>query len=265
VSSNTAFSLRKTSFAVAPGQSFTDTVRYAPVAPRLDTAQVLVYSNVSAVPDTLRMTGFAVLYSISVSSRSITMPDVQLGKFRDTTLVVTNSGNDTIVVSNISVNSLVFALAKNAFVLAPGESITDTIRFTPTAVLKVNAVLVVASNAVSSPDTIKISGSGVPALSVLEQMGLPTVFSLSQNYPNPFNPTTTVRFGLPARSTVSLIVYNAIGQEVARLLDSEEKVAGYHEVQFNATNMASGAYFFRIMATGTTGRFVETKKMILLK
>ena len=89
-------------------------------------------------------------------------------------------------------------------------------------------------------------------------MGIPKVYTLSQNYPNPFNPSTTIQYGLPSRSMVSLIIYNAIGQQVAVLQQGEQE-AGYHSVQFNASQLASGVYFYRLQ----TGVFVNTKILLL--
>ena len=89
---------------------------------------------------------------------------------------------------------------------------------------------------------------------------LPNQLSLCQNYPNPFNPTTTIRYGLPSRSHVLLAVYNTLGQKVAELVNADVD-AGYHEVQFNARNLASGVYFYRL----TAGSFVETKKLLLVR
>lgn len=87
-----------------------------------------------------------------------------------------------------------------------------------------------------------------------------TEFNLAQNYPNPFNPTTTIEYGIKAKSNVKITVLNSIGEEVA-LLVNEEKEEGIHQVQFNAVNLPSGVYFYRIQ----TGSFVDTKKMMLLK
>lgn len=91
-------------------------------------------------------------------------------------------------------------------------------------------------------------------------VALPSSVSLGQNYPNPFNPSTTIRYGLPERSMVRLTVFNTLGQQVATLVH-EEQVAGYHEVQFDASGLASGAYLYRLQA----GSFVQTHTMILMK
>jgi len=93
-----------------------------------------------------------------------------------------------------------------------------------------------------------------------ENQQLPSGFDLKQNYPNPFNPTTTIEFSLPERSFVKLTVYNALGQEVAVLVD-EEKSPGKYAVTFDASKLSSGIYFYRL----ETPKFIETKKMILVK
>ena len=89
---------------------------------------------------------------------------------------------------------------------------------------------------------------------------LPEKASLSQNSPNPFNPTTSIRFALPADSHVQLVVFNARGQLVATLIDSDAP-AGHHTVELDASSLSSGVYFYRL----TAGGFTETKKMTLLK
>ncbi|HDZ58809.1 MAG TPA: T9SS type A sorting domain-containing protein [Ignavibacteriales bacterium] len=88
----------------------------------------------------------------------------------------------------------------------------------------------------------------------------PNKYSLNQNYPNPFNPSTRIRFSIPVQSKVVLRLYNTIGEEL-RVLVNEEKEAGAYEVEFNANNLPSGVYFYRLRA----GNFVKTKKMILLR
>lgn len=89
---------------------------------------------------------------------------------------------------------------------------------------------------------------------------IPENFSLSQNYPNPFNPSTTIRFELPESDIVTLKIFNILGEEISTLVNTELK-AGKHEYQFNANNLSSGIYFYRIQA----GSFTETKKMILIR
>lgn len=71
-------------------------------------------------------------------------------------------------------------------------------------------------------------------------------YNLMQNYPNPFNPTTTISFAIPNRSNVELVIYNVIGEKVAGLI-SKEMTAGYHSINFDASHMVSGVYFYRLV------------------
>jgi len=98
-----------------------------------------------------------------------------------------------------------------------------------------------------------------------ENPQIPYKFSLSQNYPNPFNPSTKIRFTIPQderleTQNVSMKVYDVLGNEIATLVN-EEKPAGNYEINFDASNLASGIYIYRL----TSGNFTASKKLILLK
>jgi hypothetical protein len=93
---------------------------------------------------------------------------------------------------------------------------------------------------------------------------VPNDFNLSQNYPNPFNPTTKIEYELPSSSHVSLTVYDVLGREIQTLVN-ERQSAGNHSVIFNANNLPSGVYFYRTEAVSAGKRFVDVKKMILVK
>ncbi len=95
---------------------------------------------------------------------------------------------------------------------------------------------------------------------------VPSVFSLSQNYPNPFNPTTDITYQLPKISNVSIIVYNMVGQMVQVLANGTEN-AGYYAVTFNGSNLASGLYLLRLVATPQSSghSIIRTMKMMLVK
>jgi DNA-binding beta-propeller fold protein YncE len=96
----------------------------------------------------------------------------------------------------------------------------------------------------------------------------PIQFQLDQNYPNPFNPTTKIRYSISQTSNVIIKVFDILGNEIATLVN-EEKLIGNYEVEFNATNLPSGIYFYHLRAgdpsTGSGQSFVETKKMVLMK
>ena len=89
---------------------------------------------------------------------------------------------------------------------------------------------------------------------------IPEQFNLSQNYPNPFNPTTNIEFSLPQKSFVTLKVFDITGKEIAELVN-ENLSAGTFRYEFNAENIPSGLYFYKL----ETEKFSETKKMIVIK
>jgi len=87
-----------------------------------------------------------------------------------------------------------------------------------------------------------------------------STYKLYNNYPNPFNPSTTIKYSVAEKSFVSLKIYNIAGSEVASIVNREQ-TAGEYEVNFNARELTSGVYLYKLQA----GSFVETKKMILMK
>jgi len=106
-------------------------------------------------------------------------------------------------------------------------------------------------------------GKSASANSVFGSGDVPENFSLKQNYPNPFNPFTVIRYSLIANSRVTLKIYNVVGQEVATVLNSTMLDKGEHEIQFDASNLSSGVYFYRISINN--GENSAMKKMMLLK
>jgi len=93
-----------------------------------------------------------------------------------------------------------------------------------------------------------------------DENGIPTEYVLKQNYPNPFNPTTVIKYSLPKMSKVTLKIYSVLGKEVSTLVNKEQS-AGNYRIEFNANNLSSGVYYYRLQA----GDFVSVMKMILLK
>lgn len=95
---------------------------------------------------------------------------------------------------------------------------------------------------------------------VVEVEIIPAKFELSQNYPNPFNPSTTIRFSLPKETQLKINIYNMLGEMVETLAEGNYE-AGYHKVTFNASNLPSGAYIYRIESAD----FMQVRKMVLIK
>jgi len=104
-----------------------------------------------------------------------------------------------------------------------------------------------------------IVGTPTPVDSVIVPL-IPEVFLLSQSYPNPFNAQATIKFALPEASHVNIKIYDLLGRNIETLVD-DEMPAGYHQATWNANDVSTGIYFYRIQA----GDYSETKKMVLLK
>ena len=111
-------------------------------------------------------------------------------------------------------------------------------------------------------DDLVADGFGTPGgpLGVSDNSGIPEKFALLQNYPNPFNPSTIITYNVPGRERVQIQVFDLLGNDIATLVDGMVD-QGVHSVQWNASGIASGVYFYKM----TAGRFVDTKRLILLR
>ncbi len=128
---------------------------------------------------------------------------------------------------------------------------------TVSAILKDNVLAPILSD----EGAIPIPRYGDPPTGVTtDSAGEPQGSMIFQNYPNPFNPSTTIKFGLPKASHVTLTVYNTLGQIVREVVNGEME-AGYHEVQCDATGLASGVYLYRM----TAGHYAGTRKLMVLR
>jgi hypothetical protein len=112
---------------------------------------------------------------------------------------------------------------------------------------------------VSSTWNSDLGGCGLVGVEPVSNV-IPETYSLSQNYPNPFNPTTNIKFAIPTAGNVKLVVYDLLGREVYTLVN-EMKTAGNYVVDFDASELSSGVYFYKL----ETGSFTQTKKMLLVK
>ena len=156
-------------------------------------------------------------------------------------------------------------------VLAPDSSVSITVTFdarslAPNSTNRANILLTVAHPDVTGDIEVPASLVVLPPTGVEEtDPVVPVHFALEQNYPNPFNPTTTIRYSIPGEGVggaahVTLKVFDVLGREVATLVDGNEE-PGVRSVQFNASSLASGLYFYRL----DTGRFSSVRKLLLLK
>ncbi|MFZ1978969.1 MAG: YCF48-related protein [Bacteroidota bacterium] len=260
-SSNSAFVSRTTVKSIPVGAAFTDTLHFAPTSIGTQAAALIITSSSPTSPDTIYVSGYCFgVPVVQFNAKTISFGKVGIGQYKDTTVMITNTGTDTLKISSIVSSDSIFIPKREVFNIAPGQSSIDTLRFSPLALGTDSAWITILSNAHIFPDTVKVSGIGDVGTKVDPGTELPKSYALSQNYPNPFNPSTTIAFALPSRSFVTLKIYDMLGREVA-LLASEELAAGNYTRQWNAASLSSGIYFYRLEA----GSFIQTKKLILLK
>jgi len=173
------------------------------------------------------------------------------------------------------VDPLVSGDALSAFTYTGGASAGVTVE-NPANASKVVVLGFGLENISAATSREAVATAAMNWLGVVTDVGpepalLPDEYGLGQNFPNPFNPATSITFRLPAESSVSLTVYNLLGQEIARLLDDRTLPAGSYSAEWDGRdtggrNAASGVYLYRLEATGATGkRFTEMKKMVLLR
>jgi len=181
-------------------------------------------------------------------------------------LSIQNLGMNPLQVSNVISTNPVFSVDMSSFTVNSFTAQNITVQFQPQQVGVHNGILRFVSNDLAH-DTLDVYVRGVGDIltGIGEQDLLPRVFSVSQNYPNPFNPTTRIYYQLPRAGDVELIIYNLLGQEVRRLVDTRA-AAGRYSVTWDGLNetgdpVASGIYLYRFRA----GDYSRVLKMILMK
>jgi hypothetical protein len=209
-----------------------------------------------------------------------------LSKTWTTTFVETLSGSAVILGGNVNVGPtltnhvITYTVDAYGSLKIPGGSTQDAIRirkvdrFSTTTSSGVRVgYIVLARNGASVQfnvgDTNAVAGTasvssvqwtGATPTAVRQVNNAPAQFNLAQNYPNPFNPSTMIRFALPERQTVTLRVFNLLGEEVATIVN-ETLGAGEHVVEFNAKGLATGMYLYKLQA----GSMTQTKRMLLVR
>ena len=206
-------------------------------------------------------------YPIASTPDTIDFGDVPVGADSTISLIIENVGGDTLVVLSAELQSERFTATSFADKIAPHSSDTVEITFDPDAVKKYIDTLTTTTNSFVSPTRhVTLRGEGVDPAACRNADGTPKDYALAQNFPNPFNPKTEIRFELPKRSRVKVAVYNLLGERVA-LLARGEREAGRYRLEFDASALPSGVYFYRINARATDGSrvFRLAKKMVALK
>lgn len=244
---------------LVPASAFGQTVRLVlePVAAELgETATV----QVKAV-DGLTLGNVA--YAIRYNPTALTLQRVEeIASLQPAALIATNpnqfpDGSGTLCIEHVFADGL------------PAEAAIATLRFiirdTTDLVLTFADLTAYATDGAPLPATGEDAAIGIIPTST-EASSLPEIFALHPNYPNPFNPTTTLAYDLPSAMHVRLEVFDVLGRRVATLVDTHQ-TTGRHQTHWEASRVASGVYFARIIAQSSqSGRqYIQTQKMLLVK
>ena len=199
---------------------------------------------------------------ISVAEKSVNFGTVNVGDTSHWALIIVNSGNDILNISSLQFATTFFSYEGNISSVAHENYAVLPLRFIPTTPnqLYEDTLTIMSNDNDESEVKVFVAGNTSPN-SALNENNAPLQFSLSQNYPNPFNPQTTIGFSLSAVSHVTLNIYNLLGQKITTLINNEHKVAGNYRIAFDAKELPSGIYLYKL----TAGKNTEVKKMVLMK
>jgi hypothetical protein len=261
---NPVWKLSRTAFAIPPNNSVVETATFTPNSFGVASGKLIVLSNSATSPDTITVMGNSPIPTLIALKSSLVYTNTATNVTKKDTVKIMNSSINTLTVDSIYTKTNVFTVDRISGTVGI-DTLNVVVSFTPTAIASYTDTLYLRNNSATALVKIPMSGN---CTTNIDAMGneIPTVYSLAQNFPNPFNPSTTLKYGLPARSTVRLIIYNLLGQVVKEMVNTEQQ-AGYQSVVWNAT-VSSGLYFYRIEATAKddpSKRFVQTRKMILLR
>ncbi|MEJ2193253.1 MAG: aryl-sulfate sulfotransferase [Ignavibacteriaceae bacterium] len=194
---------------------------------------------------------------------SIIFNSVRVGDSATTKIsLVNNSANSIEINSFYNTNSAYSVLTKVPFVLPSYGNVPVQIMFKPVEDGYFKDVLHIRSDTETSrvAQLVVLTGRADSTISSVDNQTIVSAYRLEQNYPNPFNPVTTIQYQIPQAIRVTLIIYDVLGRYVETLVN-EEKPAGTYKIKFNASQLPSGIYFYRIRA----GNYSDVKKFLLLK
>lgn len=203
---------------------------------------------------------------INLSTSVLPFGTVSTSTQKTDSVVVQNFGSAALTISSVASDSSQFTVNPTSGTIPPQGSQKFYITFQPTSADSISSRIVFTHNGFNTPSVITATGSGI-LTGVKDRKGLPKQFALYANYPNPFNPSTEIRFDVPSRSAVTIIVYNLLGAEVTRLANQRVYEAGEYSVKFDASQYSTGIYFYRMTAEGVQHAisFTTVRKMMLVK
>ncbi|MCW9097465.1 MAG: aryl-sulfate sulfotransferase, partial [Ignavibacteriaceae bacterium] len=218
------------------------------------------------IPDTIfNYRGFKFLWKTNLfvsNPDSLVFSYVPLGDSLELPLQITNNSDHQIEINSVYNRESVFTIIETLpIIIPPFGSESIMVKFKPEIGIDYFDDLHLRWDTEGQriAQVVPLIGSADPNSSSETENRIQNYY-LSQNYPNPFNPTTKIRYEIPELSFITMKVFDVLGNEIATLVN-EEKPAGKYEVEFNASTLPSGVYFYQLKA----GKFIKTKKMVLLK
>jgi len=254
-SSEPVFTVNLTNTTITPGNSQDVEVTFTPTLVQPYNGIIVITHNAPGSPSNLNVVGEGVQFNVTVTSPN----GGEIWEEGSTHDITWTSVGVADVMIELSINNGASWSTEIASTPSSGTYswiVPSTTSDLTQCLIRISDVTNSATNDVSD-NVFTIE----KVVSVEDDFSsIPDDYAIFQNYPNPFNPVTTIYFAIPEISFVEIKVYDALGSEVATIL-ADTKEAGYHHVQFDATNLQSGIYFYQLQA----GNFIETKKMILMK
>ena len=212
---------------------------------------------------TTNIPGTSTLPIFSVNPKQLNFGNIQNGLTRSDSVTVTNTGTANLIISNVTSSNLLFTVTPNNSIIAMGASRKFYITFAPLTDGLTNGFINFNHNGANRKDSIYVNGTGVGNTTVSEPE-LAEQNTLYNNYPNPFSSFTTIQYSLVSSDYVTLKIFNAIGQEILTLVNSEQN-AGVHTVMFpetgSAVSLPNGIYLYVLKI----GASVLVKQMIIVK
>ncbi len=181
-------------------------------------------------------------------------------------LQVQNHGSASLVIDSITSTNSLFAVSPTSGIISPDSSASFYIQLAAAVPGPQEGSIIFYHNAATSPDSVVVKAEVLTGM--VQDAGINIAdYVLYQNYPNPFNASTNIKFRNPKKEFVTLKIFNILGEEVA-ILVADQLEAGFHHFEFDASDLPSGVYFYRLTAgsgKGPSGTFVMTKKFLLLR
>jgi photosystem II stability/assembly factor-like uncharacterized protein len=200
--------------------------------------------------------------AITIDPTVLAFGDVTVSSSSEQTIRITNSGTADLVISSFDISGGGFSFSSNqsSRTIMAGNYYDIPVKFSPTSATGYIGTVTITHNADGSPTNIYLTGNGITSISVDELEDISDTYSLSQNYPNPFNPITKIKYMIKESGFVSLQVFDVFGREIRQLVN-EYQPSGKYEIEFNADNLPSGIYFYKLQSN----KFRAIKKMMLIK